>query len=354
VLALGALVAWTAVLSRFAGESQVKQAAAVELFTRLVPYRPGDFLSILTFIPVLLVIALPAAAFVVDEMRVRWPGGTQEAKTWRGRLQTWWRTSAGTPFERFLLCWLAGNVIFLGIAPAKSPRYSLPIFAPFFLLAASYIYARAARCPARPGTPLLGKIWRGLFVVMIVAAVAALGLAAGAALFAERLPEVMRGAGVAPFLPGGVLWMAAGLNGLRFARRGQEKGVVIAIVLIALGAQGPVWGVWWPLREANDSRNAEVAAIEAHLAEGEPVLVLGRKDFNAIAYYSPRDFYFLNAPAEATEHWQGPRVHFLLLERERAELLPGGGDAYETVARFEKEGKPAILVAGPMPERTAN
>jgi hypothetical protein len=347
VITFGLLVGWTLLLSRFAGTEQVGKTAGIELFSRLVPYRVADFVSMVFFAPILFVVTLPASLFLIPMVRERFAALTASAAKstgWKLRPRAMVQSLGMTPFESFCWCWLIANGLFLAIAPAKAPRYSLPVFPAVFLLAASWIERRMHGY--QPADFTLTRIWRAVFACVLgIAAIAILAMTLVAVRW-EKLPAIALEAGPGIFALIAMGTLAAGWWGLRAVRTGNYREVVIACMLIALAAQGPAWAIWWPLRAAADSRAAHVARIEQHLLPGEPVLVLGRKDYMEMAYYSPRDFYRLRSPASARDRWSGARVHFLLPKPDAAKLLPDGGREFTTVAEFNEQGTPAILVEG--------
>lgn len=348
---LAFLAGWTLLLSRFAGGSQVGKTAGIELFARLVPYRFSDLVTLLIFPLILFGVTLPASVFLiplVQESRGTgcWPRWV-ETLGWKARIRRTIEALAEAPFERFCWCWLIANSVFLAIAPSKAPRYMIPIFAPAILLATAWILRRRAAPGNRHMAGALGLFWRIAFGAAI--GVALIALVAAILVMAKwsRLPDAVLVPGCGPLLFAALLGLPAGCIGLRYARQHNYRGVMFALLAIVVAAQGPWWWIGWPMRAAADDRAADVAAIERRLAAGEPVFVIGRKDYMEIAYYSPRDFHHVQSPAEALKLWPGPRIHFMAPKPDIAGLLPVGPQGFSVIEEFPEEGTPAVLVEGP-------
>jgi 4-amino-4-deoxy-L-arabinose transferase-like glycosyltransferase len=357
---LGVLVAWTVTLSAYAGAKLVGKSAGVEVVERLVPYKPGDWLSVLTFPPLLFCMLVPASLLIAASVFQ----GRGEAEAGGGLAQSilsllprsvrkgdlrdyfraigrgapaWWKAMAADPFAEFLLYWLLPNIVFMVIVPAKSSRYTLPIFAPTFLLAA-YIMCQYGLGQVNGDTRTrIRYTWRAIFAVVLLGGLAAFGMG----LVVAQKPSIL-GQGVA-LHPTQAWWItglglaaigAAGL--LRFVEL-FPQGRWLGLLLVPLAIRPVLMEVWWPLRVASDSQIPVMTAIDEMVPAGEPVIVLGNNEMSDLAFYSSHHYYWLNEPTEAAGLTRGDSAFVLIPTKVYDEWEARYPGRFTKVRHFERK-----------------
>lgn len=348
---LGVLLWWTKALSAFAGPSTVGRAAGVELLVRLVPYKLEHILDMVTFIPMLILITLPASAFALLSFRrdVRIACGvagaaaaSHDGDNLRRRLVDWWQAMIAQPLGVMILAWLIPNLIFMLWAPAKSPRYTIPIFPPIFLLGAWMALRIEATGPAttvgRHGT----RLWRFVFGFLTVLGLAALirlvagfsGITFGIGTADNSLPWLLLGIGLtAPMV-------------LDLTRRAGRTlgGRLLAMLFMLICAQPVLHTVYWPSRTASDSQREVAQDIDAMVPEDQRLYVLGKHEFPDTQIYSQRQFVFVPS-IDAALTLSGGDFAFVVVEADELEELTEGAVAvYAKVYEFERADSLNLII----------
>lgn len=352
---LGVLVAWLMAVTRFAGGGRVGRAAGSEVVNRLAPSL-RDILEIPLFPLILFLTALPASAFLVagmiDAVRRTSNPAPSKAGGLRARCSEWWQAVTLDPFTEFLLLMLIPGLVFLCLAPAKSGRYSLPLFPLLFLLAARFTWhSRPAFREIPLGLrPVLCRVWRVTFAVIGIMGLVCMM----AAVVLTFKPDISIG----PLLKLGPsrVWWTAGVGGLFVAwlivravpahRTATFLGPALLLAVVTMQPLAPT--VWWPVRVRSDSQRDAALLINAVVPEGEPVFVLGRQEFPDTALYSERRFIWIDEPSDAAAHTTMPRPFFLMRENELAGDRKGDPDyrkapGYKTVATFTRIGRNVVV-----------
>jgi len=340
---LAVLIGWSVALSLYAGAGEVGSTAVVELYRRLVPHGLADCLGVLWFPLVTVIVTVPASLFVLTSLHpVRSvPNASRSEPTnrtalsdcgagnehkWRRDVPTWcWsvlRSWIGRvraePFAAFLLSCVVPNLVFLMIVPAKSPRYTLPIFAPIVLLGAWVLTRdRAARAEADTVKPDAYEVlWRCVYGFLGAVGVLALILGGVVTVWADRPVGMMPvGSPCAWAILAGACLIAAGFE--FFGRGGtRHRARLFGLLLVVLGAKPVIMDVWWPGRLMSDSMVAAAAAIDARVPPGEPVFVLKKNDCPDVAFYSKRQFYWIDDPSKAGARTPGAKTYFLMRDED--------------------------------------
>jgi 4-amino-4-deoxy-L-arabinose transferase-like glycosyltransferase len=342
---LAVLIWWTRALSAFAGASEVGSIAATELITRLVPYRLSSVLEIFTFIPMVLLIAIPGSIFAAMSFsrRVRHGAtGTAIVEPPSQALMTrikclvsgWWGWMRADPVRTRLAVWIVPMLLFMLWAPAKAPRYTIPLLPPLLLLA-TLVAARLETGPqtTERGPQLAGRVWRGVFAVLgIVALAATVRLVAGLAGFDGGIgranawrPWAFLAVGAA--IPLIVEVTHAGGRTLR------TRAMLLLAVLLA--GQPVLHDVVWPRRVANDSQRATAKRIDELVPAGERLYVLGNHEYHDVAIYADTPFEFAKSADDAL----APR-HRIGSHRRMGDLSRGGS---RRVGRGHPGGTSSLL-----------
>ncbi len=349
-IVLGVLIWWAEALARFAGPAHVGRTAGIELFARLVPHNAEQLVSILLFIPIFIVITLPAPAFALLSFRkdVRDICGLRSAdqagkprERWTvAAFRGWWRGLRANPLGVLLLAWLAPNVIFMAIAPAKAPRYSLPIFAPMFLLGAWMIAVLAAADPfALPGRHLV-RVWRAVFAVLAVGGLfALLRLLAGFAGSTFGLGKIHQWQ---PWLIMAVGWSFPLFVELARAGRCGVRMRMVLLLIVLWTVQPVLNDVWWPARVAADSAAGACREIDETVPAGDTVYVVGVHEYPAVELCSARPLRFVDdMPAAVAAAGGGPA--YCILRADELDELSGGAE-HRTIAEFRQGDRNHLFV----------
>lgn len=401
IAALAALVTWTVVLSRFGGATDVGRTAAGELFLRLVPHRVDDLLGIIAFPFVTLIATLPASLFFLAGLRNR-PTESDATKNpplfeetppahacersdgffvssplkrvlveWATNLRPaayrmthaareWARRLVHDPFTEFILVYTVVNLVFLMCAPAKAPRYTLPVFWAIALLGARAVGGRRADDPRSDvqDDRAINAAWRGIAWFIFIAGLAA----AGQALLITGLSgsRIATDLSLAP--PAWPWWLAGGagiaFGAWEWARRSIPGAAVprlIGLLLVTAACKPVMMSAWWPARLASDEPVEPARRIDELLPPGAAVYVLKRDDAPDVAFYSFRRFEFVKTTADvAPKAADQPTAYFLAREEDLEEagdphLRPG----YRELFRFTRNDRNMILFTMAADEREA-
>lgn len=349
VTVLGLLGWWTMALSGFAGGGRVGRTAGVELFVRLVPHSVSGFVSILTFPIVYIAVTLPASALALASLHPNvqracgWPQFENHAgaTTWQ-RLKNWWTALRSDRTGVLLAAWAGYNFVFMAIAPGKAPRYTIPIFAPVILLAAW----TATRCQSPDTNPsahrIIDRIWRGMFIIVGILGLTALGCWLAAANGYEKwlgAPKVrwawlvMGGGWLIPVVVDRLVPAARRLN-FRF----------FLLLLVFLTFQPVLKQVWWPGREAADSQAGVIAQLDQHIPTAAPIFVLGKREYPDTQLYSGRRFVFAASIDDALERGDGEVAYCVARTKELEKLTRDAKASFEEVFHFERSGHDNVLI----------
>ncbi len=350
VAVLGTLVYWTSALAEFAGPSSVGRAAGIELFSRLLPHKAGHFLSILTFLPMLVVITVPASVFALltfrDDVRnscglaVAAQAGElpivrdTKAQQLRNTLQDWWKSLTTNRLGALLLAWLIPNLIFMTIAPAKSPRYTIPVFPPMILFGAWVMilletHGRDAHI-ARHGR----RVWRVVFAVPAVLGLGSLiRLIAGFAGTTLGIGRVDEHAIWAMLAAGTLLPLVIELSS-KHGRSLRTRLLLCLLLLLAL--QPALHGILWPMREASDSQRDFCVAAERLVPASETIYVIGKREYPDNQIYSGRLFHFLRTPEAIRERVAEGAFWALVQSDEVKKYIEPAGVDYELAHEFDR------------------
>jgi len=313
---LGVLVWWSRSLAAFSSGGDVGKIALIEIIERLVPHSVGDILGIILFPAITLVVTIPASVFIVTGMvggSAMAPPAATGASTARGwtliaqavweRVRDWVRSAAGDRAAYYLLVLIVPNLVFLMVAPAKAPRYTLPIFAPIALLAAWAVERRfvPGAGDGHGGAAAYDATWRHVGVVLL-----GLGGAAVAAAALSALDPTWLGPPLAWVV------LAAGLGAAGFVLRRVEPGWRHArfarwtcLLCVALAAKPVIMSAWWPGRLKSDAMRAHAADINAAVPPGATVYVLKNDDAPDVAFYSARRFQYVPTVRDAASSATG-------------------------------------------------
>lgn len=339
VLVLAVLVGWAKVLAGFAGAQQVGGIAARELVERLIPYKPADWVAILIYPLTFLAITLPASALILAAAPWHgWSGkGRNEAAAaGRGlfygaadRFRTMVKQSAPSERTRLILAMLAPNFLFLMIAPAKAPRYALPLFPLVCLLAGLWVVEllrgsvrviatdKDGRRAGEEASHPLSVLLQWVRFCCCLAGCAAV-LAAVVSLLGLWPPE-----GAVEIGQYWVWFAIAATMGVTFlwARRVRwpvETRWAATLLGIAVAGKLVAMECWWPMRERSDSQRQSAAAVDRAVPAGEPVFLLGKPDFPDTALYSFRAFHWIDEPGQAAGLSKLERPYFLMFKEQAA------------------------------------
>jgi 4-amino-4-deoxy-L-arabinose transferase-like glycosyltransferase len=354
VMSLGLLVSWAVLLSAIVGPRAVAEIAVIELVSRLVPLSVGDLLSIVYAVPMLVVIVLPASAFMVASLRrgVIYEADDQPAdrsfgglvRFCAGRFRAWWRAVAGDPFAEFLLFWVSANLAWCAIVPAKAPRYWLPLCVPVFLLSAYLLRRRLAGRVSEVGQRHLDVTWR-----LIYGVIGALGLVglAGAVLVLARPGVKVASVSLGPawaWLALGTGWTVMAAVELARRRAWPTIGRCVGLLVVVLAARPALSEVWWPARARSDTQRFNAAALDAIVPPGEPVYVLGRHELPDVEFYSRRRFEWPGHP-DGIAPFRPSDGAFCLLRAEDLEgVVARCGYSYGLALEFERADKRLVLI----------
>lgn len=350
------LTAWLLAVLKFAGGRRVGTAAGSEVVHRLAPGL-ADLLQVPLFPLIVAVVGLPGTLFVIASAAELATGeasasSSSALKRFAAAVRRWWSAAASDPRAEFLLLMLVPNLIFLAIAPAKSARYTLPLFPLLFLLAA-HLMMRSRSSSADGSAPAnversITAALHGLWVFIL--GVGAAALIAGTILVVRpqlRIGEVSLGPAGSWFILGTACLVAGGFYAVT-RRSSDARASVIGLVLVAAGCKPVMSEVWWEAREKSDSQREAAARIDAVVPEGEPVFVLGRQEFPDTALYSRRAFYWIEAPSECRPHTNAAKPYFLMRESELIGDRPGEPNFKEATGyverlRFERIDREVIV-----------
>jgi len=358
VLCLGTLVFWTRNLSQFAGAGAVGYTAAIELLARLVPHRLDHLLDLLMFLPMLLVITLPSSAFAVftffSKTRMlawgrdrRWHGGTTFWPMLGNGLLTWWLWMRRGVRRQRLAAWIVPTLLFMLWAPAKSPRYCLPVFPPIILLGTLVaLRLDEDRTHDGQGPAASTRVWRTLFA--LIAGLGVLGVA-GLALALARMDVAGVTASWRPWA-----FLAIGcmlpLTVELLHPRGRSLRTRLILSLVALLAWQPiVHEVWWPLRIARESQRATAQRIHEIVPVGARLYVLGVHEYHDVAVYAITPFEFAHSLDDALARARAlapetDRAYAIFRTDETEELTSGATAQYTVLFNFTRADKDNVCV----------
>lgn len=348
--ALGVLVWWTRALSAFAGAAQVGNTAAIELLARLLPHRGEHLLEILTFIPMLLIVTLPASVFVAMTFsrRVRHALTGDEiieppSRALPVRLGAfvtgWWRWMGADDRRILLAAWLVPSLAFMLWAPAKAARYCLPIMPPLLALAAMVaVRLEDDHTGDGKGPKLANAAWRGLFCALGLASVCGVvGLVlalTGRNASAEQSTWVTWGF----LIVGGIIPLVVELGD----SRGRSLRTRLILCLIGLLAWQPVLhNVLWAREASQESQQETAEQIDQLVSQGARLYVLGVHEYHNVAIYAQTPFEFADSLDDALvrARLRDPQADraYAIFRAEEAEELTAGAQARHTVLfRFDK------------------
>ncbi len=335
---LGVLVWWSRTLAGFTSGGDVGRTALIEVIERLVPHSGGDIVSMFLFPAITVVVTIPASVFILTSIIGRraadgavasGAGGARSAhadgptpassvagaavepstaarssgiaavarRIWV-ELHRWATAASADRVVWFLLMLIVPNLLFLMIAPAKAPRYTLPIFAPIALLAAWAVERRftADRSAAGGGGTLAYETaWRRIGVALMAVGGGAVvpGVAAllGAAGFGPPVPWFVLAGGLAA-----AGWM---LRRVASPQRQADFARWTCLLCVALASKPVIMNAWWPGRLDSDAMRANAAAIDAAVPEDATIHVLKNDDAPDVAFYSTRRFLYVPDVATA-------------------------------------------------------
>ncbi|MCB9849716.1 MAG: glycosyltransferase family 39 protein [Phycisphaerales bacterium] len=362
---LGVLIWWTRALSAFAGPSNVGNIAAIELLARLVPYRLEHLTGIFTFIPMVLVITLPASVFVVltFSRRVRHaatgdpiiePPSMAMPVRLKACATGWWGWMRHDELRTTLAIWIVPCLLFMLWAPAKATRYSIPLFPPLILLATFMLVRLEGVAESGDGDrssekepPITRNVWRwmfGVFAAVGVFAIVRLAVGFAGKTFGLGSVDAWR---PWAFLAAGCLVPFA-IEWLRLGGRSMRARLILLLVVL-LGCQPVVHDVWWPVRVKHDSQRATAERIDEIVPTGAHVYILGVHEFHDVAIYAETPFDFVPtldvALARAKQLDPNATTAYAMFRTDEAEELTAGTTAkYETVFDFDRLGKDNKLV----------
>jgi 4-amino-4-deoxy-L-arabinose transferase-like glycosyltransferase len=309
VIFLGAMMTWTVTLSKHAGAINVGKTAGIELFVRLVPHSVGDLISILTFGFVLVAITLPASLLILVTAR---EGQPQVAIASRGQpgslrlflpaslkrddlrrygkdvasgVRFWWDHVTADPVAEFLLMWIFSSFVFMTIVPAKSPRYTLPIFPPIFWLASYFVIRQRQGRLKEESTRAMERAWRGIYLVL--GAIGGVVLILGAVLFFRSLSAQQENVSIPvwPFVVLGLGWLSVGMVEWGGGARRIPSVRWMGLLVVVACAKPTLSDVWWPLRTRSDTQRPLAQQIHDLIPVDQPVYVWGKHELPDLAYY---------------------------------------------------------------------
>lgn len=350
VVVLGLLVWWTLALSAFAGSGRVGKIAGIELFVRLVPHSVSDVISIILFPSVYVAVTLPASALALATLdpAVQRACGLSQAQDpvgaglWQ-RLKLWWQVLRADRLGVMLAAWAGYNFVFMAIAPGKSPRYTIPIFAPVILLGAW----AARRCDAPDADEAarrrIDNVWRGVFTVIGVIGIAAAACYA-AAIFGVK-PEWLGDATARwAWLVMAAGWIVAGAADRVLPSARRLNGRLVLLLLVFLTFQPVLKQVWWPAREWADSQSQVIAQLDEHIPGVEPIFVMGKREYPDTQLYSHRRFVFADSIDDALKR-SGERTAYCVARTKELEKLTRDAKAkFKEVFHFDRSGHDNVLI----------
>jgi 4-amino-4-deoxy-L-arabinose transferase-like glycosyltransferase len=328
-LCLAALAAWTIVLARTVGPSNVGRFAAIELFARLIPFKTSHFVGMLIAWPKLYLIALPASALAVIALVPKFRPALEALEAHEQRTL------------QFLLAWLVPNAIFLAIAPASASRYWLPVFPPIALLAVMvWRQLREGRLPESA----LRLLTAGLYVLTVTVGglglVLAVGgsLAAGQLISTDWLPDQ---AGIPAALVSGVMICLAAGWGLLRRSPDRVATLPLVIVLCVFFAKPVEALILRPMKEANDSMRSVAARIDALVPSEATIFLLSDRDRwdisgeqAEIGFYSTHTLRWPPTLEDALAQSQSAFCYLMLRPGGYERLSGRLGDDLELIERF--------------------
>jgi 4-amino-4-deoxy-L-arabinose transferase-like glycosyltransferase len=357
-LCLMVLVKWAQALSAFAGPGRVSRMAAIEALDRLIPHKAVHLLEMVVFIPFLAIIAVPASVFAVltFSRRLRlalWGehpaeviGKTVWGRGWSLR-RGWGAWMCRSVRRRALLAWLLPSLLFMLWAPAKSPRYTIPIFPPIILLGAM-VAIRLEEDPAQDGCAprMATRVWRAFFTLLTLAGLAGVvGLVL--ALLKVDVGGLTRTWRPWAFLAiGGALPLAVEL--LQPARRSLNTRVILSLVAL-LAIQPVLRDIWWPLRVAGEPSVELVEQIDDAVPNGQYLYVLGVHEYHDLAIYADTPFVFAYSLDDVLARARDiepatDRAYAIFRTDETDELTANAQSKYEVLFHFERQDRDNVLV----------
>ncbi len=350
---LGVLVWWTAALSAFAGPSTVGRSAALELLVRLVPHKAGHLVEFVTFLPMLVIITLPASAFMLLGFRrdVRTSCGLAAAPATAATgvwptLRNWWRAHWAQEHTRMMVLWLVPSLAFMLWAPAKAPRYSIPLFPPIFLLAALV----AVRLnPVTDSTRRhVDRVWRVFFGALAAAGIFGLvRMIAGFFGLNFGLGDADAWRPWAFLAVGGLIPLTVDL--VYRGRRMLRARLIVTLAAI-LGLQPVLHDVWWPLRVRHDTQRPAAEQIDETVPAGTRLFVLGDHEYHDTAIYAATPLKFAASLDDALAQAGGERAYAICPADEVEELTEDAAARHEVLFHFDRLGEDHLcLLVQPAP-----
>lgn len=350
VVVLGLLVWWTIALSAFAGSGSVGKAAGIELFVRLVPHSVNDFVSIILFPIVYIAVTLPASALALSTLdpAVQRACGLPQTQSpvgaglWQ-RLKMWWQALRADRLGVMLAAWAGYSFVFMAVAPGKSPRYTIPIFAPVILLGAWAAKRSEATDVNQKARKRIDNVWRGMFTVIGI-----LGIAAAACFTAAMFgvtPEWLGGATARwAWLVMAAGWIVAGAAERVLPSARRLNGRLILLLLVFLTFQPVLKQIWWPAREQADSQTPVIAQLDEHIPGVEPIFVLGNREYPDTQLYSHRRFVFADSIDEALNRSRERTAYCVTRTKELEELTRDAKAKFKEVFHFDRSGHDNVLI----------
>ena len=349
---LAVLFWWADALSAFAGAANVRRAAGIELLARLAPWRGDHFLSILTFPAFLFLITVPSSALASLSIRssVRTAAGLTARDLvasgtafdrFKQRFAEWWTSMKAHPLGLRVCAWLVPNLIFMTVAPAKSPRYAIPVFAPIFLMGGWIVLSLDAARSTDAGR-YATRVWRRFFgILALIGTIALARVAAGIADWDLPIGRAQN------WQPGLILGLGCVIPLIcDLTRRGGRslRARLLVILLTLLCAQPALHGVVWLRRAAGDSQREVCGRIDALVPEGQRLYVLGQHEYPDTQIYSRRCFQFVESIDAALARCGADRACAILRADEVEELTAGAGASYAVVFEFELADKRNLFI----------
>jgi len=372
------LVGYALLLSRAVGYGRVGRFAAGELAARLIPYRPEDWLGILTAPFELGLSTLPAcaAAMLLVAPRPARSANDEAIARQGGWMQRTWRAlSARLPDSltallsdladfrvrvrvthpdavRLLLAWLIPNLLFLTIIPAKAPRYWFGVFGAIALLA-TLAWRAVPREPAGSRARhwferlLRAALWLGIIGGAGLAAAAGVGALGRVSIESVQLSR----GGVALCGLCGLLIVALSFGGVRLrGERFVRIGPWLLLTAMALIKPVQVLAVL-PARAASQSLRPASEKIDTIVPAGRVIYVLSDRDDNDrsgelsdFGYYCRHALRWPLRAAEIPDLADGLDVFLLVRAPAREKLAKEFGPRLNVLADLAPLGKDVFLI----------